>query len=89
MRKSQYVDDYMREAVERLRRGEKPVTPGTFLTGRLRGKAADWISRYIKSLENSLVRSRWRPGESAKGSIAYYPPDVGLLARARRTGEGS
>jgi hypothetical protein len=70
------MNEYMHEALERLRRGEKPITPGTFLTGRLRGKAADWINKYIKSLENSLVRSGWRPGESAKGSIAYYPPQV-------------
>jgi hypothetical protein len=68
------MNEYMQEALERLRHGEKPVTPGTFLTGRLRGKAAGWVSRYIKSLENSLVRSGWKPGESQKGSIAYYPP---------------
>jgi hypothetical protein len=74
MRRSQYTEEYMKEALERLKIGKRPITPATFLTGRLSGNAAGWVSRYIKSLEKSLIRAGWKPGESQHGSIAYYPP---------------
>jgi ABC-type lipoprotein release transport system permease subunit len=75
MRNSQYTNDYMDEVLERLRRGERPVTLGAFLARHLHGKARDWKDLYSKSLKNSLTRLGWKPGPSVGGSIAYYPPD--------------
>lgn len=75
MKESQYLQPYKNHVIESLKDGVKPLSVGTFLTYRLRGKAKNWSDRYLKSLKRGLEKSGWKRCESRGGSIygAYRP----------------
>jgi len=50
---------------------KKRVTPGTFLSAVLRGKAKNYSGRYVTALINSLKRTGAKPVPSIRGGVAY------------------
>ena len=70
---SQYLKAYQLQAEEAISKGLKPLSVGTFLAYNLKGNAKDWISRYHRSLINSLENAGWVPSESRNKGLAYSP----------------
>lgn len=69
MKGSMYTDEYLDTNETRA------ITPGTFITKTLRGRAKDYSARYLRALLNDLQR-RAAAGEvklvrSERGSWAY------------------
>jgi len=78
MRNSQYLDDYLECNDER---GEgKGLTIGSYLAGRLRGRAKQYAGGYRRALEASCNRVGARLGDSYAGRDAYYSPSKRVLA---------
>ena len=65
-----YLEAYLKE--NDFRGANKGITTGTFLSQRLRGKAARYKDRYQRALENALEKSGAVKGKSDRGAIAWY-----------------
>ena len=71
---SQYTDDYL--ATNKSRGMGKGLTPGSYLSYELRGRAKSWAGRYTVGLVRSCERAGAVTGPSMKGGTAYYPKEV-------------
>jgi hypothetical protein len=74
MKYSQYLYDYLKCNTERG--WGNGLTPSTYLTYHLHGKAREWSGRYTKSLIYSLQSVGAVIGPSKGGYIAYYDSNV-------------
>jgi len=72
MKRSQYINSYLDAMDARLANGEPLITPGTYLSYRLRGRAKSYMAHYVLALIRSLHTT---PGvisvESAGHGVAY------------------
>jgi hypothetical protein len=72
MRGSQYTESYLSENQRRGGEGQG-ITPGTYLSSVLRGRAKSFKFKYQNALERDLES---RPdvvrGRSKTGAVAYY-----------------
>ena len=75
MKDSQYLNSYL--SGNEARGLGKGLTVQTFLAYRLRGKAKRYADKYVRALQNSLVRACAVKGKSAGGRTAYYPQAKG------------
>jgi hypothetical protein len=66
---SQYTDSYLAETAN-----GHLITPGTYLTYQLRGRAKQWAGRYHSALVRSLERVGAVPVPSVGRSTAYVRP---------------
>ena len=70
---SQYLAAYL---AENRSRGEgKGLTVGSYLHGRLKGRAKSYAGRYCIALANSCERAGAVKGRSCRAGVAYYPKD--------------
>ena len=68
---SQYTNEYLEG--NRKRGYGKGITPATFLSYQLRGRARSWSGRYLGALVRSCYRAGAESGLSTGGSKAWYP----------------
>ena len=75
--RSMYLDVYLRDAAQRVARGERPLTPGTFLSYQLRGWARTHEYQYrrplLRALEAEVEAGRVVAVRSARGGVGYAP----------------
>lgn len=71
--KSQYLKPYQSHVLAQLAIGKRPLSVGTFLTYRLRGKAKKWSGRYFGALRRGLEKEGWIETDSVLGGLAYQP----------------
>jgi hypothetical protein len=71
--KSQYLAPYKTHVMECLNKSVKPLSIGTFVVYRLKGRAKSWTGRYIRSLRNGLEKDDWVVCSSRLNGIAYKP----------------
>jgi len=70
--KSIYLIPYLEMNTEKMKRGEPPITPNTFLTNTLRGNSKNYNGRYHDALRKAiLAESNALAVTSARGSTAY------------------
>ena len=74
--KSQYLERYLDDSDQRIAAGGAPITPGTFLAYQLRGRAKQWISRYLAALVRSLKAADTVETTSVGGCTAYRRRDA-------------
>ena len=78
MRESQYIDSYLAANARRGR--NKGITPGTYITYVLSGRAKQYSGRYLSALRNACERrvdaGVVLDGYSKMGKTAYYPAKV-------------
>jgi hypothetical protein len=88
-RQSQYLEAYLAATAR------EPITPGTFLEERLRGRARAFHGRYrdalIRALHEECLRGRVRCVRSVGGSLAwvYADPWIPVIAKAQDLAKGS
>ena len=75
MRLSQYLDKYLDANAERIAGGKKPITPGTYLAYKLRGRAKNYFGKYESALIRALRIMDARRVDSACRRNAYVRAD--------------
>ncbi len=74
---SRYLDPYLRDSAERVARGDRPLTPATFLSYQLRGWARNHEYLYrrplLRALEEEVRLGRVVMVRSAHGGVGYAP----------------
>lgn len=69
---SQYTNQYLAENQRRGGAGQG-ITPGTFLSSVLKGRAKTWRHKYLNALERDLeTRPDVIRDRSKTGAVAYY-----------------
>ena len=75
--RSMYLDAYLRDGTQRVARGERPLTPGTYLNHQLHGWAARHAYQYrrplLRALEAEVEAGRVVAVQSARGGVGYAP----------------
>lgn len=81
---SQYIEAYLLYNEARITGGKMPVTPASFLSTVLRGKARTMHAKqYRRGLENTLRRRQRKgavmAGKSARGKAAWIDAQMRLF----------
>lgn len=84
MRQSKFLFSYLEENADRIARGDGPITIGTFLTQRLRGRAAKYGVNYGKSLERSCRATGAIGVESKGGGVAWVRLADAIILRDKK-----